>query len=186
MRFFSSLLGAILSEDLFNAIKFFVFNGRLPDLQEPQEFHEKVLWLKMNQRSCLLTRCADKYSVRQYVADAVGDLSELLPAAADAGRSDGLRRRWHPASCQVESGGQDRRRHPAGCHKEVRGRPAPHKGRHPAGSPWESSTTRSPASCRLASRAAHLGPNAVSYPVRVLLPPAGPAVPRANDPRRPG
>ena len=78
LQFVSSLLGAILSEDLFNAIKFFVFNRRLPDFRQPKEFHEKVLWLKMNERNRLMTRCADKYGVRGYVADAVGE-DHLIP-----------------------------------------------------------------------------------------------------------
>ena len=77
---------------------------------------------------------------------------------------------WLERGVTGRSCGLRRRRHPAGCHREVRGRPAPHKGRHPAGSWGESSTTRSPASCRLASRADEDGPNAVSYPVRSLLP----------------
>ncbi len=72
LQLISSILGAILSEDLFNKIKFFAFNRRMPEMRQPTEFHEKVLWLKMNQRNYLMTQSADKYAVRQLVADAVG------------------------------------------------------------------------------------------------------------------
>lgn len=72
LQLISAMLGAILSEDLFNRIKFLFYNGRMPELRKPEEFHEKVLWLKMNQRYHLMTQSTDKYEVRQQVANAVG------------------------------------------------------------------------------------------------------------------
>lgn len=72
LRLASTLFGAVLSEELFNAIKFFAFNGRFPRYRQPREFHEKILWMKMNQRSALMSRCADKYAVRGYVEELLG------------------------------------------------------------------------------------------------------------------
>ncbi len=40
-----------------------------PDFENPQTFDEKQLWLKMNYRNPLCTKCSDKYLVREYVKE---------------------------------------------------------------------------------------------------------------------
>ncbi len=54
--------------------------GRSPDLDQPQTFNEKLLWLSLNYRLPLYSTLADKYEVRAYVRDRVGDayLNTLL------------------------------------------------------------------------------------------------------------
>lgn len=42
-------------------------NGFLPDLADPRALSEKVLWLKLKDRSPLHTICADKIAARDYV-----------------------------------------------------------------------------------------------------------------------
>ncbi|RGB78255.1 hypothetical protein DXA39_00340 [Anaerococcus nagyae] len=42
-------------------------------LIDPKTFNEKIQWLKINDSSALKTLCADKYNVRSYVSDKVGD-----------------------------------------------------------------------------------------------------------------
>lgn len=56
--------------------QYFYRNGFLPDLRNPKDLSEKVLWLKLHDRSPLHTRCADKILVRDYVASRIG--AELL------------------------------------------------------------------------------------------------------------
>ncbi|MBP7002527.1 ATP-grasp fold amidoligase family protein [Amaricoccus sp.] len=51
-------------------------NGFYPDLLSPRDLSEKVLWLKLHDRSRLHTLCADKILVRDYVAARAG--SEFL------------------------------------------------------------------------------------------------------------
>ena len=46
-----------------------VYTGRQLNLQNPQRFNEKLWWLKLNNRDPLLTKCSDKYLVREYVAE---------------------------------------------------------------------------------------------------------------------
>jgi hypothetical protein len=46
--------------------------GRYADLDSPHTFNEKLQWLKLNDRTPLHTLCADKYAVRQYVAEKIG------------------------------------------------------------------------------------------------------------------
>lgn len=47
--------------------------GRELDLENPKTLNEKIQWLKLNIRSPLHTQCADKYAVRDYVSETVGD-----------------------------------------------------------------------------------------------------------------
>jgi len=43
--------------------------GITPNLENPKEFHEKVLWLKIHYRNPLMKKCSDKYRVREYVEE---------------------------------------------------------------------------------------------------------------------
>ena len=47
--------------------------GRRLDLKNPVSFNEKIQWLKLNWKEEILTICADKYRVRDYVKSRVGD-----------------------------------------------------------------------------------------------------------------
>ncbi len=44
-------------------------HGEEPDFKNPRTFDEKQLWLKMNYRNPLCTKCSDKYLVREYVKE---------------------------------------------------------------------------------------------------------------------
>lgn len=47
--------------------------GYTPDLDTPHTFNEKLNWIKLNDRKPLYTIMADKYRVKQYVANIIGD-----------------------------------------------------------------------------------------------------------------
>lgn len=47
--------------------------GEWPDLKSPKTFNEKLNWLKLHQHNPILTTMADKYAVKKYVAERVGD-----------------------------------------------------------------------------------------------------------------
>ena len=44
-----------------------------PDIMNPRSFNEKVQWMKLNHHDSLMTRCADKVSVRDYVRERIGE-----------------------------------------------------------------------------------------------------------------
>ena len=44
-----------------------LYTGKNLNLETPVRFDEKVWWLKLNNRDPLLTKCSDKYEVRDYV-----------------------------------------------------------------------------------------------------------------------
>ena len=54
-------------------------NGVYPNLADPKDLSEKVLWLKLRDQSPLHTFCADKIQVRDYVAHRIG-APYLVPA----------------------------------------------------------------------------------------------------------
>ena len=52
--------------------------GKYPNLENPKLFSEKIQWLKLNDRTPLHTICADKYRVREYVKEKIGE-KYLIP-----------------------------------------------------------------------------------------------------------
>ncbi|MFC1784120.1 ATP-grasp fold amidoligase family protein [Candidatus Neomarinimicrobiota bacterium] len=48
------------------------------NLDNPKTFNEKIQWLQLNNRIPLKTFCADKYSVRDYIKDKIGE-QYLIP-----------------------------------------------------------------------------------------------------------
>lgn len=69
-RFFNTLT----LEDKKDIIRYQFFKqaGYIPDIDNPKTFNEKMQWLKLNYLKPLMTKCADKISVRDYVAEKIG------------------------------------------------------------------------------------------------------------------
>ena len=49
------------------------------NLQNPKTFNEKIMWYKMYYQDPLLTVCADKYAVKEYVSQKIGK-EHVIPA----------------------------------------------------------------------------------------------------------
>lgn len=47
--------------------QYFIRTGRNVNLKDPKRYSEKIQWYKLNYRTKLITQCADKYAVREYV-----------------------------------------------------------------------------------------------------------------------
>lgn len=47
--------------------------GYVPDFDHPQTLNEKLQWFKMHVRDSKITMCADKYAVREYVKEKIGE-----------------------------------------------------------------------------------------------------------------
>lgn len=52
--------------------------GQILDLKHPQTFNEKIQWMKLYDNTPLKTRLADKYLVREWVAEKIGE-EYLIP-----------------------------------------------------------------------------------------------------------
>lgn len=67
-----------LPDELFLKIMFRLKIGSWPNLKNPRTFNEKIQWLKLHDRNPLYTQLVDKYEVRQYVTDMIGE-EYLIP-----------------------------------------------------------------------------------------------------------
>ena len=47
--------------------------GKKLDLKNPKTYNEKLQWMKVHYYNPLYTQLADKYAVRQYIADKIGE-----------------------------------------------------------------------------------------------------------------
>lgn len=58
----------ILPDTIMLNLQCFFSLKRLPNLKEPERFTDKIQWYKLNYRTDLMTICADKYCMREYIA----------------------------------------------------------------------------------------------------------------------
>lgn len=71
---------SLISPKLFIKLKYWVMNSQSINLKTPKTYNEKLNWMKLNYRKEEFKMMVDKYEVRKYVADKIGDeyLIELL------------------------------------------------------------------------------------------------------------
>ncbi|HBI6973919.1 ATP-grasp fold amidoligase family protein [Clostridium perfringens] len=67
-----------MPDKTFLSLKFKFRMGKKLDLSNPQTFNEKLQWLKLYNRKSEYTMMADKYLVRKYIADKLGE-EYLIP-----------------------------------------------------------------------------------------------------------
>jgi hypothetical protein len=69
-----------LPPPLYVKIYYRYYTGKVLDLENPREFNAKIQWLKVYYKDPRLTQLVDKYSVRSYVREKVGEtyLNKLL------------------------------------------------------------------------------------------------------------
>ena len=67
-----------LSDELYLKKAFKSYIGRELNLENPSSFNEKLQWLKLNDRKPEYTMMVDKYSVREYISDKIGE-KYLIP-----------------------------------------------------------------------------------------------------------
>lgn len=71
--FLLNRLGRIFPDKLYIQINFFLSLGYKINLRNPKTFNEKLNWLKLNHRCELYTLLADKFLVKQYVKEKIGE-----------------------------------------------------------------------------------------------------------------
>ena len=62
-----------LPDKIYLKIKFRLILGEKLNLNNPKTFNEKLQWLKLYDRKTLYTKMVDKYEVKDYVANIIGD-----------------------------------------------------------------------------------------------------------------
>ena len=68
----------VLPEKIFIQRTFKILLGYNLNLENPKTLNEKVQWLQLNDRTPLHTLCTDKYAVREYVKEKIGE-QYLIP-----------------------------------------------------------------------------------------------------------
>ncbi|MBR4325276.1 MAG: glycosyl transferase [Bacteroidales bacterium] len=76
MQTFAKLVcrcGSFLPDKVYLKMQFRAIMGKKLDLKNPKTFNEKLQWLKLYDRKSEYTTMVDKYLVKKYVADKIGD-----------------------------------------------------------------------------------------------------------------
>ena len=63
----------VLSDEIHIKLIYRLCMGKSCDLDNPQTFNEKLQWLKLHDRNPLYTKLVDKYEVKKYVANIIGE-----------------------------------------------------------------------------------------------------------------
>lgn len=63
----------LLPDKPYLSLKFHMVFGRWPNWESPQTYSEKLQWLKLYDRKPEYTMMVDKYAVKKYVADIIGE-----------------------------------------------------------------------------------------------------------------
>ncbi len=71
-KIFKFILG-LLPSKLSIQLRYYYNFHRFIDFHNPKTFNEKLQWLKLYNRKPIYTTMVDKYSVKQYVADIIGE-----------------------------------------------------------------------------------------------------------------
>lgn len=76
-KFFVKVL-KILPDSQYLRLKYFIRTKKFLHLKNPKTFNEKLQWLKLNNRKDIYTTMVDKYGVREYVTQKIGE-GYLIP-----------------------------------------------------------------------------------------------------------
>lgn len=71
--FFKDFIKNCIPDAIFLKYRFKKLMGCSLNLRNPQTFNEKLQWLKLYNRDPLYTTLVDKYAVKQYIADKIGE-----------------------------------------------------------------------------------------------------------------
>ncbi len=67
-----------LNDEKFIKVVYYLRMNKRLNLDNPRSFNEKIQWLKINDRQKIYTALADKFQVREYISDKVGE-KYLIP-----------------------------------------------------------------------------------------------------------
>lgn len=71
-------ISRVLPDNIYLRLKYYQCLGEKLNLNNPKTFNEKIQWLKLNNRDDLYTKMVDKYEVREYIKERIGE-EYLIP-----------------------------------------------------------------------------------------------------------
>lgn len=75
---FSTIIGPLIPDKLYIQIRYFFYFKKFCNLSQPETFNEKIQWLKLYNRKPIYTVMVDKYAVKEYVANLIGE-EHIIP-----------------------------------------------------------------------------------------------------------
>ncbi len=79
----------VLPDSLYIRLRYFQRMKKFPNLKTPKTFNEKLQWLKLHDRKPEYTKMVDKYEVRAYIAEKIGE-EYLIPLLGVWGSFDNI------------------------------------------------------------------------------------------------
>lgn len=78
----------LLSDEQYVRLQYNVMTGKRLRLDPPIDFNEKLQWLKLHYRNPMMVTCADKWAVREFVKERIGEkyLAECIGVYDDVER----------------------------------------------------------------------------------------------------
>lgn len=76
--FLQSRISHVLTDEQFIKLAYWARNGKKINIKSPKTFNEKLQWLKLYNRKKEYTMMVDKYAVRTYIANKIGE-QYLIP-----------------------------------------------------------------------------------------------------------
>lgn len=67
------LFGWCINDKNFYRLQYYAILGKLPNIDNPSLYTEKLQWLKLYDHNPLYTQIVDKYEVKQYISKIIGD-----------------------------------------------------------------------------------------------------------------
>ncbi len=64
---------SLMSDESFIKLQYFAMTGKNLRLNPPTDFNEKLQWLKLHYHNPLIVTCADKWAVREFVKERIGE-----------------------------------------------------------------------------------------------------------------
>ena len=71
-------IGVLFSDNMFIKMCYYLKFKKILDIENPKSFNEKLQWLKLYDRNPEYTKMVDKYEVRKYIAEKIGE-EYLIP-----------------------------------------------------------------------------------------------------------
>lgn len=72
-KLFLKCFGRLLNDKSYVSIQYFSVLGKFPNIKNPTLFTEKLQWLKLYDHNPLYTKIVDKYEVKEYISNIIGD-----------------------------------------------------------------------------------------------------------------
>ena len=73
IRLFLLVFGRLLNDKKYYCLQYYVMLGKTPKIDTPSLYTEKLQWLKLYDRNPLYTRLVDKYEVKEYISNIIGE-----------------------------------------------------------------------------------------------------------------